>query len=338
MTLPRDLFAKRTGETGGDEVPNRGPVQRTAKMTTGNAGPGGSVLITVDVEDWFQVENLRPAYPLERWDSCDLRVESSTKSLLDLLDRHGAKATFFVLGWVAERCGRLVTEIHKRGHEIASHGWSHQLCFGLTTQELREDLLRSKSILEDLTGQAVWGYRAPSFSITDGVVETMGELGYRYDASHNSFSIDKRHGQPNGLRVDSGREWAFANGILELPVSNLVIRGQSVPWGGGGYFRFWPSRLFHWGVKRILRTDGRYVFYCHPWEIDAGQPRVKEVGFLHRYRHYKNIGGTLKRLDHFLTEFRHHGLVSCRDYLGDRVRGVDWSDPLSRARKGSCKQ
>jgi polysaccharide deacetylase family protein (PEP-CTERM system associated) len=212
------------------------------------------------------------------------------------------------------------------------------LCFGLTTQELREDLLRSKSILEDLTGQAVWGYRAPSFSITDGVVETMGELGYRYDASHNSFSIDKRHGQPNGLRVDSGREWAFANGILELPVSNLVLRGQSIPWGGGGYFRFWPSRLFHWGVKRILRTDGRYVFYCHPWEIDAGQPRVKEVGFLHRYRHYKNIGGTLKRLDHFLTEFRHHGLVSCRDYLGDRVRGVDWSDPLSRAQEGSRKQ
>lgn len=272
-------------------------------------------LFTVDVEDWFQAENLRSTHPVRSWDSYEQRVESNTESLLDLLEVHGVRATFFVLGWVAEKCGRIVAEIDRRGHEVASHGHTHQLCFALTHRELREDFHRSKCVLENLTGRAVYGYRAPCFSITDRAVEIMGELGYRYDSSYNSFSVDRRHGRASGLEGSGGKGRAFPNGIVELPVSNLAIAGRTIPWGGGGYFRFWPPRLFSWGVRQILKKDGVYVFYCHPWEIDPFQPRVNRMGILDRYRHYKNVGRTMDRLDAFLTEFGSHDFVQCRSYV-----------------------
>jgi len=275
------------------------------------------ILLTVDVEDWFQVENLRPHFPLNSWDSCKLRVESNTHVLLNLFDRFHVLATFFVLGWIAERCPDLVKEIKIRGHEVASHGYGHQLCYELSFSELKEDLYRSKSLLEDITGQPVYGYRAPSFSITQGLLDLLKELGYRYDSSYNDFSIHSRYG-----KIDSIRQ-RFLNGRLneknsftELPISNLKLGGKSIPWGGGGYFRLWPFWLFKLGVVQILRRREYYLLYCHPWEFDPDQPRVDGMRLDRRFRHYVNLAGTSDRMSSFLTSFRQHEFITCSRFLG----------------------
>lgn len=276
-----------------------------------------SILITVDVEDWFQVENLRPAFPFESWNSCELRVERNTHVLLNLLDRHHVQATFFVLGWLAERLPNLVTEIHKRGHEIASHGYNHELCSGLVCATLREDLLRSKATLEDITGQPILGYRAPSFSVTHDLIETLGELGFRYDSSYNNFAMNKRHGQANGFfQPSQGDQLVAKNGIVELPISNLNIGGQTIPWGGGGYFRLYPPSVFFSGVAHILNNKGYYNFYCHPWEFDPDQPRANGIGALSRFRHYLTLDKTLTRLNRFLHRFKDCKFRTCSQYLG----------------------
>lgn len=276
-----------------------------------------TILITVDVEDWFQVENLRPAFPIETWDSHELRLEKSIHHLLDLFEQHNIQATFFVLGWIAERLPKLVNEIHSRGHEIGSHGYKHELCPGLSCTTLREDIIRSKSILEDITGQSVFGYRAPSFSVTGELLDSLGELGFRYDSSYNNFTINKRHGKANGF-FQQGNDGCLVaeNGIMELPISNLSIYGHAIPWGGGGYFRLYPPLVFAYGVSRILEDKLYYNFYCHPWEIDPEQPRATGIGVLSRFRHYLNLDKTLARLDRFLDKFRHCNFVTCSKYLG----------------------
>lgn len=282
-----------------------------------------SILITVDVEDWFQVENLRPAFPIETWDSRELRIEKSTHRLLDLFNRHDVQATFFVLGWIAERLPRLISEIHDRGHEIASHGYNHELCSGLVCAALREDLLRSKNTIEDITGQPILGYRAPSFSVTRDLIETLSELGFRYDSSCNNFAMNKRHGQANGFFLTSqGDQLVAKNGIVELPISNLSIGGQTIPWGGGGYFRLYPSSVFASGVAHILKNRGYYNFYCHPWEVDPEQPRANGIGALSRFRHYLNLDKTLIRLDRFLERFKDCNFITCSKYLGLSIRSV----------------
>ena len=275
-----------------------------------------SILITVDVEDWFQVENLRSAFPIETWDSHELRLEKSTHHLLDLFARHGIQATFFVLGWIAERLPHLVSEIQKFGHEIASHGYHHELCSGLVCTTLRGDLLRSKILLEDISGRPVVGYRAPSFSVTQDLIGTLGELGFRYDSSYNNFTMNKRYGQANGFFQQRNEGYLVAkNGIVELPISNLSLYGQTIPWGGGGYFRLYPPSVFASGVAHILKSKGCYNFYCHPWEFDPDQPRTNGIGALSRFRHYLNLDRTLTRLDLFLEKFKHCTFVTCSQYL-----------------------
>lgn len=282
-----------------------------------------SILITVDVEDWFQVENLRPVYPIETWDSHELRLEKSTHHLLDLLDQHNFQATFFVLGWIAERLPNLVREIQKRGHEIASHGYNHELCSGLVCTTLRDDLLRSKTLLEDISGRPVVGYRAPSFSVTHGLIDTLGELGFRYDSSYNNFSLNNRYGQVNGFFQQSNDGYLVAkNGMVELPISNLRMFGQIIPWGGGGYFRLYPSMVFASGVSRILKEKNYYNFYCHPWEFDPDQPRANGIGALSRFRHYLSLDKTLTRLNHFFERFKHCTFVTCSQYLDLNNRAV----------------
>lgn len=276
-----------------------------------------SILITVDVEDWFQVENLRPAFATDKWDSCELRLEKGTHRLLDLFDKHDVQATFFVLGWIAERLPKLVNEIHSRGHEIGSHGYKHELCSGLACAGLREDLIRSKTILENITGQSVLGYRAPSFSVTGDLMDTLGELGFRYDSSYNNFTMNRRHGKANGFfQPESGGYLAAKNGIVELPISNLNICGRVIPWGGGGYFRLYPPSVFFSGVSHILEDKDYYNFYCHPWEFDPEQPRVNGICSLSRFRHYLNLDKTLTRLDRFLEKFHDCSFVTCSQYLG----------------------
>nr|HDN00769.1 DUF3473 domain-containing protein [Deltaproteobacteria bacterium] len=274
------------------------------------------ILFTVDVEDWFQVENLRCRFPSDTWDSCEFRVERNTTVLLDLLERFHVSATFFVLGWIAERLPRLVKEIQARGHEVASHGYGHQLCYDISSSELRQDLYRSRTILENITGQPVRGYRAPSFSITGELMDLLKELGYRYDSSYNDFSLHDRYG-----RVDSIRRYMpnyglnEKDGLVELPISNLKLGGKCIPWGGGGYFRLWPFWMFRQGVRHILRQQEYYLFYCHPWELDPDQPRVEGMRLDRRFRHYVNLSETAKRIENFLNDFRQHEFITCSEFL-----------------------
>lgn len=294
------------------------------------------IVLTVDLEDWFHVENLRHVFPPHSWQQCELRVRRSTSILLDLFEQHGARATFFVLGWVAERCPELIREIQRRGHEIASHGYGHSLCFDLSKSQLKDDVYRSKALLEDITGAAVRGYRAPNFSITEALVDLLAEIGFEYDSSYNSLSLDSRHGKlDHGWSVSQEGQLIHANGTVELPVSNLTLGRLVLPWGGGGYFRFWPSSMFHIGVKRILRQTGRYVFYFHPWELDATQPRVDGISRLKRFRHYLNLGQTLKRMNGFLTEFHDNGFISCQDHFArNRMSGLANPVPASSSAEG----
>ena len=330
------------------------------------------VILTFDVEDWFQVENLRPYCPPSSWDEYELRVERSTHLLLDLLDsvqsrsnNYSARpkdsrypqshasapapttdnlqpttynttynlqpttkitATFFILGWVAERLPGLVREIGNRGHEIASHGYGHELCSGLGREELREDISRSKKLLEDIAGARVHGYRAPGFSAGNSVLDLVREAGYAYDSSFNSIEFNHRC-----ARVDlsgalrRGNAWRMPSGLVELPISNLRIGARSIPWGGGGYFRLYPLPLYLAGVRRILRREGGFVFYMHPWEVDPEQPKIDKLGAVARFRHYHNLDNTAGKLRRFLDAMRESPMTSCVDYLrGLPAAGQEW--------------
>ena len=284
------------------------------------------ILFTVDVEDWFQVENLKGAIPLTRWPDCELRVERNTHLLLDLLDSLDAgpdstvRATFFVLGWIAERLPTLVQEIRNRGHEVASHGYGHALCHGQEKGDLVEDLCKSKKMLEDLIGAPVVGYRAPSFSISPQVLETIRECGYRYDSSFNSFHLNSRYGHiPLTHSAQKGLAYRMADDFYEIPVSNLELWGRQIPLGGGGYFRLMPFYLFHLGIRSLLQRDKGYLFYLHPWELDPGQPRVKEISALFRFRHYVNLNRTKAKVRALLTACKNQEFVTCSDYLGRQI-------------------
>ncbi|MDM8526419.1 DUF3473 domain-containing protein [Desulfococcaceae bacterium HSG8] len=273
-----------------------------------------SILITIDVEDWFQVENFKSRIPFSSWPSRELRVEKNTLRLLDLLDSR--RATFFILGWIAERLPGLVREIHDRGHEVASHGYNHNLCNQQSNADLKADLTDSKKRLEDIIGFPVTGYRAPSFSINDDILRIIEDCAYSYDSSYNSFAMHGRYGhadlsgnQRNGIAV------RLSDNFHEIPVSNLMIGKRVFPLGGGGYFRLIPFPFFRWGVRKILEQEGGYVFYMHPWETDPEQPRVNSVSPSYKFRHYTNLGKTEDKLSAIFKAFRNAAFVTCREYL-----------------------
>ncbi len=287
-----------------------------------------SILLTFDVEDWFQVENLKKSIPFSSWPTCESRVEENTARLLDLLEsarekcgassRPPLRATFFVLGWLADRKPHLVRQIAARGHEIASHGFYHRLCGDCSPAVLRNDLSDSKKLLEDVTGEAVYGYRAPSFSISPQVLELVAECGYTYDSSYNSFGGNSRYGHIDVVRNGCGIAGRVPPSLLELPVSNLEVAGRTIPMGGGGYFRLMPIWLFKRAVRTIINKEGAYLFYMHPWEIDPGQPRVKNLPLSYRFRHYVNLSSAASRLADLLGAFFAHRFLTCREYI-DRV-------------------
>jgi polysaccharide deacetylase family protein (PEP-CTERM system associated) len=284
------------------------------------------MLLTIDVEDWFQVENLRPWFPHSKWHSLPSRVEHNTHRLLDLLDSfaHEVKATFFILGRVAEKFPQLVLRIRDRGHEIASHGYNHLLNNEMEFEALQQDLHKSKVLLEDISGQPVVGYRAPCFSISDDILKAIQDAGYKYDSSYNSFERNGRYGT---ITINGQRRRGIAlhmmNGFYELPISNLDIGGQTIPWGGGGYFRIIPPLLFQAGVRRLLTRKNAYMLYLHPWEIDPNQPRMKEVKGLPALRHYINIDKTYDRLSRLIANFRDCEFPTCRQYLVNRQKNSE---------------
>lgn len=278
-----------------------------------------TILLTFDVEDWFQVENFKEYIPYSTWSDRELRVEKNTFILLDLLDSFAipVSATFFILGWVAQRRPELVLEIQKRGHEVASHGYDHHLCYNQTPEKLLKDLIRSKDLLEDITGKQVFGYRAPSFSITNEAIRLVQDAGYLYDSSYNSY---EGHGRYGSLTLPSKVEanaplYSFGGTFFEIPVSNLRFGKRIIPWGGGGYFRLLPSSLHLFGVRRILRQNKNYTFYMHPWEIDPEQPRVKGAKSFFRFRHYVNLQNAEKKLKQFVAASSENAFQTCHEFV-----------------------
>jgi polysaccharide deacetylase family protein (PEP-CTERM system associated) len=276
------------------------------------SGPAGTatavdtrpgVAMSVDVEEWFQVENLRRAIPRGSWDQREPRVERAMDRMLELMSAANVRATCFVLGWVAERSPRLVERIAEAGHEIASHGYGHRLLPELDPGAFRSDVERSKLLLEDLSGEEVVGYRAPSFSLTTWARPILRELGFRYDSSYFPITLDHdRYGRLDG-EAGRGGPVAQHDGITEVSLSCLRVGSHALPWAGGGWFRLVPYPVFRLGVRRILGTGVPYVFYIHPWELDAEQPRVSGLSRTEKLRHYLNLERTEARWTALLRDF-----------------------------------
>ncbi len=258
--------------------------------------------LTIDVEDYFQVSALAPHFPRNTWDDVPCRVERNVDRILELLDGHGAHATFFTLGWVAERYPLLVRRIVGGGHEIASHGYAHERASALSPKAFTADITLAKAVLEDITGQPVAGYRAPSFSIGKANLwahDCIAEVGYSYSSSVYPVKHD-HYGIPDAPRFP----WRLDNGLIEIPVTTMRWLGRNWPAGGGGYFRLLPYALSRWQIERVNRDDKRpAIFYFHPWEIDPGQPRVSDATAKTRFRHYINLDRTEARLGRLLSDF-----------------------------------
>jgi polysaccharide deacetylase family protein (PEP-CTERM system associated) len=289
-------------------------------------------LLTFDIEDWFQVENFKTCIPFSSWSSRESRVERNTHVILDFLDLAGSKnsndrqtkgplrATFFVLGWVAQRIPGLVRQIHARGHEVASHGYNHNLCNRCSTEELKEDLEDSKKLLENILGAPVLGYRAPSFSITEETLEILEDCGYQYDSSFNSFATNDRYGKIETFSNGTGIVCKTRRKIYELPISNFSAGRYTFPIGGGAYFRLMPVRLFTKMAKSVIRSKNAFLFYLHPWEADPGQPRVRDAHAFLRFRHYVNISSTLSKLHCVINSMKDLSFVSCGEYVRQVVK------------------
>ena len=261
--------------------------------------------MTVDVEDYFQVSAFDGCVSRLRWPEFESRVCRNTERLLEILDEAGVRATFFVLGWVAERYPSLVRRIAAAGHELASHGYEHRLVYAMSAREFREDLRRARSVLEAAAGQPVLGFRAPSFSIMRESLwafDVLIEEGYVYDASIYPVRHD-RYGIPDWPRHIE-RVDRPAGSIWELPGTTVRICGINLPIGGGGYFRLLPYGWTTRGIEWVNAHEGQpAIFYLHPWEIDPEQPRL-EASFLSRFRHYRNLEHTEGRLRRLLQTFR----------------------------------
>ncbi|SEN07337.1 XrtA system polysaccharide deacetylase [Nitrosomonas marina] len=261
--------------------------------------------MTIDVEDYFQVSAFEKHIPRSSWDSIPCRVEHNIEKILGLLDEKQIKATFFTLGWIAERYPQMITRMSENGHEIASHGWGHARVTDLTPSEFKEDIIRSKAVLEDISSRAVVGYRAPSFSINSKnlwALDCLADAGYRYSSSIYPVQHD-HYGMPDAPR------FAYfprgESGVLELPVTTVRLWGRNVPAGGGGYFRLWPYTVSKWFIKRLNGIESHAaIFYFHPWEIDVDQPRQQGVGFKTRFRHYLNLHRMEKRLRALIHDFQ----------------------------------
>ncbi|WP_239250140.1 XrtA system polysaccharide deacetylase [Candidatus Nitrotoga sp. M5] len=260
--------------------------------------------MTIDVEDYFQVSAFASTIPREQWESLPCRVERNIDIALALLDEGNAQATFFTLGWIAERYPAIVRRIVDNGHELASHGYGHQRVSELSRDEFNEDISRAKKILEDISGSQVIGYRAPSFSIgTDNLwaLDSLQEAGYQYSSSIYPIRHD-HYGMPEAPRFahyPRGKE-----GMLELPPTTAVFMGRNLPAAGGGYFRLLPYQASRWLIRRVNQQDEKpCIFYFHPWELDPDQPRQNNISTKTRFRHYINLKRMASRLQSLLRDF-----------------------------------
>ncbi|KFI05138.1 XrtA system polysaccharide deacetylase [Massilia sp. BSC265] len=273
--------------------------------------------MTCDVEDYFQVSAFAPYIDRASWPARECRVEANMERILAIYERHGVKATFFTLGWIAERYPAMVRRIVAAGHELASHGYGHLRASDQDRAQFDNDIRSSKALLEDIGGQAVLGYRAPSFSIGHRnlwALEALQEAGYRYSSSIYPIAHD-HYGMPDAPR------FAFyphgPDGLLEVPVTTVNMLGRNLPAGGGGYFRLLPYALSRWMMQKVNREDRQpALFYFHPWELDPGQPRPEGLDAKSRFRHYVNIGRMEGRLEQLARDFAWDRMD--RIFLGQR--------------------
>lgn len=280
------------------------PARQPSQPPAASARPRVANAMTVDVEDYFHVSVFDGLIPRARWEALESRVERNTHRLLDLFDEHGVQATFFVLGWVADRHPQLVRRIAAEGHEVASHGYGHRLVYDQSRTAFREDVRRARLLLEDAAALPVVGYRAPSYSIVPRslwALDVLIEEGYQYDASifpirHDRYGIPVSARQPYVIRRPRGA-------IVEAPASTARLGPVNLPIAGGGYFRILSYGWTRWGISRVNEAEGRpVIFYLHPWEIDPDQPRLA-AGFVSRFRHYRNLRETEPRLRRLLRDF-----------------------------------
>jgi polysaccharide deacetylase family protein (PEP-CTERM system associated) len=258
--------------------------------------------LTIDVEDYFQVSAFAPYIARDQWPLQECRVERNVERILLMLDEQKTRATFFTLGWIAERYPQLVRRLVDAGHELASHGYGHERASDLSAADFSADVIRAKALLEDLSGQEVKGYRAPSFSIGEAnlwAFDCLQRAGYRYSSSIYPIRHD-HYGMPNAPRFAH----QVSDGLLELPVSTARFLDRNWPASGGGYFRLLPYVVSRWLLKKVNQRDGQpTIFYFHPWEIDADQPRIPGINARTRFRHYVNLQHTEGRLRRLLADF-----------------------------------
>ena len=260
--------------------------------------------LTIDVEDYFQVSAFEKVIDPSSWHVFESRVEHNTAIILDLLDKKRVKGTFFIVGWIAERYPKLVKQIFACGHEIGCHSYWHRKVYDLSPDTFRQDTYRAKSILEDITGQSVIGYRAPSYSITSKslwALDVLAELGFQYDSSifptyHDNYGIPDAPRFAYRLTMSK---------MMEYPISTLRITGYNLPISGGGYFRLFPYAFIRNALKIINSKENKpFIFYLHPWEVDPDQPRISNASSLSRFRHYVNLDTTFTRLERLLDDFK----------------------------------
>ncbi|HVV26476.1 MAG TPA: XrtA system polysaccharide deacetylase [Rhizomicrobium sp.] len=268
---------------------------------------GGAIVngLSVDVEDYYQVQALARAYPRGEWDRCASRVERNTQAILEIFGQAGVKATFFTLGWIAERHPGVVRAIVQAGHELASHGYCHMRVDSQPPEDFRADVRRTRAILEDIGGVPVRGYRAATFSVgphTPWAWPILEEEGYSYSSSVYPVNRDF-YAFPDAPRTPYRPQGTQT--LIEIPIATVRLRGRNWPCGGGGYFRLLPYGLTQAALSRINRHDHMpAVFYIHPWEVDPDQPRARGVSAKSRFRHYTNLSRTAARLGRLTRDFR----------------------------------
>ena len=260
--------------------------------------------MTVDVEDYFQVSAFESYISREEWERLPSRVERNTDRILELFAQHGVRGTFFVLGWIAERYPVLISRIVASGHELASHGYAHVRVTETDPEDFRQDVTRTKGLLEDAGGCEVKGYRAASFSIGAAnlwALDVLHDAGYKYSSSIYPVRHDL-YGMPEASRFPFLHA---SDGLLEVPITTSRMLGRNLPMGGGGFFRIYPYCFYRWALRRVNASEGQPgVFYFHPWELDPGQPRQTGIGFKSRFRHYLNLDRMERRLSRLLDDFR----------------------------------
>jgi len=259
-------------------------------------------MLTFDIEEWFQVENLRQVFPPDSWEAMPRRSVAPTRLVLDLLAEHSIRATFFVLGWVAEREPDLVREITGRGHEVACHGYGHVLPMKLTIEQFQQDVCRAREVLEVISGHDVAGYRAPSFSIDRQRLSVLEKLGFLYDSSYHPFRLHDRYGSIGDLGppVLPG-VYQLEGEMIEVALPVERIGCLPIPVSGGGYFRLYPGAMFRRLARCAAARQGHYELYLHSWEFDPEQPRVRTAGAMATFRHYNNLSRTLPRLRELIS-------------------------------------